>query len=171
MIRIECRCGLSNGTKGLGHLCEHCKTQVLQRDFRLVIVAGGFDPIHSGHIDHIKKATLLGDVLMVITHRDQTLSEKKGFCLLPIADRFAVLKELRSVHRVVEAIDTDGTVAETLRKYRPDIFAKGGDRDASSMPENELKVCDEIGCQIFYGIGDLLNSSTDLVRTLTKEGI
>lgn len=49
-----------------------------------VLIAGGFDPIHSGHIDHITKARGLGDELIVILQTDENLLKKKGWCLLPI---------------------------------------------------------------------------------------
>ena len=63
---------------------------------KIVAVAGKFDPLHRGHIDHIKKAKKLGDKLVVITHPDYivALNSHNGKCLMPLADRLAVLREL-----------------------------------------------------------------------------
>ena len=60
------------------------------------------------------------------------------------------------------SVDKDGTITETLRKYKPDILAKGGDRTANNMPQNELDVCKELGIEIKCAIGDLLNASSKM---------
>ena len=129
-----------------------------------VAVALGADPLHLGHLLHIREARKLGDYLIAITGPDEFLISKKGYCLLPLEDRMELLKSLREVDGVVVAVDKDGTVAETLRKIKPDIFCKGGDRTANAMPENEIKACEEIGCKIIYGVGKQLNSSSLLVQ-------
>lgn len=132
-----------------------------------IVVAGGFDPIHSGHVDHIRKAAMLGR-LTIILATDEQLIRKKDYVLLPYKDREAVLEAIKWVHCVVPSIDKDNTVAETLRVLRPAIFAKGGDRTPDNMPQSEIDVCAEIGCRIVYGCGDLLNSSSKLVDGLFR---
>jgi len=130
-----------------------------------VVIAGGFDPLHRGHIDHIKKAAELGR-LTVIVQSDEILERKKGYFLLPFEDRMAVISSIKGVSVVTPNIDKDGTCAETLKLVKPEIFAKGGDRTPDNMPQNEIETCKEIGCEIVYGVGDLLNSSSDIVRRL-----
>ena len=132
-----------------------------------VVIAGGFDPIHAGHIDHIQKAAKLG-YLTVILATDEQLIRKKGYALLPYRDREAVLNAICGVMGVIPSIDKDNTVAETLRTLKPDIFAKGGDRTPDNMPQSEIDICAEIGCRIIYGCGDLLNSSTNLVKRVVS---
>jgi D-beta-D-heptose 7-phosphate kinase/D-beta-D-heptose 1-phosphate adenosyltransferase len=109
-------------------------------------------------------AKKLGDYLIVMVNPDRDMVRKKGYCLLPLEHRLAILKELRCVDEVVVIIDKDGTCAETLKMIRPQIFAKGGDRTPNNMPENEIKACQEIGCKIVYGIGPKIASSQDLVK-------
>jgi len=130
----------------------------------VVCVAGGFDPIHKGHIKHIKKARKLGDYLVVIISRNDQMIQKKNYRLLPLEDRKAVIEELRSVDEVVVNIDKDTGCAETLRMIRPNIFAKGGDRTPDNMPASEVEACREIGCKIVYGIGKQLGSSSNYVE-------
>jgi cytidyltransferase-like protein len=134
-----------------------------------VLVAGGFDPIHSGHIDHLAKARSLGDDLTVILQTDENLLKKKGWCLLPYNDRRDVVSSIRYVDTVFMNLDRDGTCANTIQYLadmllRPDIFAKGGDRTPENMPQNEIEICKRLGIEIVYGCGDLLNSSSNLVE-------
>ena len=143
---------------------------------RIVIVAGGFDPLHRGHIDHIRKARALGNRLIAITHLDEILIAKKGYCFMPLADRQAILESIKWVDEVVISIDSDGTVAKTLEMLRQNtegelIFAKGGDRapDSVPIPRNETETCERLGIQIVYGIGDKLDSSQDIVKRVIKQ--
>ena len=51
---------------------------------KVVIVSGGFDPIHSGHIQYLLEAKKLGDILIVALNSDEWLIKKKAksLCLL-----------------------------------------------------------------------------------------
>ena len=137
----------------------------------VVAVAGGWDPLHGGHLAHMKGARLLGKMLIVITHTDEMMVRKKGYVFLPLAERLEILKELRCVNQVVVAEeygDQDGTVCKTLEALRPHIFAKGGDRVETNMPKSELEVCDRLGIRIVYGVGEKINSSSGLVENAAR---
>lgn len=84
---------------------------------------------------------------------------------MPLAQRMEIVRALRCVDEVVASIDQDETVAETLRLVKPDKFAKGGDRspDKVPIPAKEVEVCNEIGCEIVYGVGEQLESSSELL--------
>ena len=131
---------------------------------KTVCVAGNFDPLHIGHVRHIQKAKKLGDKLVVIIHPDNDVIKKKGYCFMPLEQRKAIIEELKSVDEVVVAIDNDITCAKTLRLIKPNIFAKGGSRVLGTLPENEIQICQELGIQIVYGIGEQLASSQELVK-------
>jgi len=136
----------------------------------VVVVSGFFDPLNGkGHITHIQEAKKLGDWLVVILSRDDQVVAKgnkpNGPFYPDITERIAVIRELRSVDEVVVSVDDGITCAETLRLVRPHIFAKGGDRTPDNMPECEIKVCEEIGCQVVYNVGDSkVTSSSELIR-------
>lgn len=136
-----------------------------------VAVTLSFDLLHDGHIDHLEKAHKLGDKVIIIVDPDEFLLIK-NFCIMPLKARMRVANFLAEnidwIDKVVVSIDRDGTCAETLRMLKPDILAKGGDRIPENMPENEIKVCQDIGCQIVYGVGDLLNSRTELIEGVCK---
>lgn len=122
---------------------------------QVVCCAGKFDPLHDGHRSHIEEAAKLGDWLIVITHPDEVVEvSAKGYCYQPLAERITALRrELPCIDEIVVAEDEGGTVARTLERIRPDIFAKGGDRTPDNMPECEISTCKAIGCRIVYGVG------------------
>lgn len=134
----------------------------------IVAVCGAFDPLHSGHLEHIKEAKKLGDYLIVILNPDEDIIRKRGVVFMPMGQRYQILKALRDVDEVVIAIDGDGTVANTIRMLKPDILAKGGDRQPDNMPKNELDACKEVNCKIVYGIGRQLASSTELIKKVLE---
>ncbi len=133
-----------------------------------VMVAGKFDPVHDGHIDHILKASSLAHKVIIVTHRDETLKKIKGKCNIPLWARLAILKGLVEFYNlnaeVILADDDDGKVAETILNLQPDYFAKGGDRTPENMPKEEIDACEEVGCEIIYGVGELLNSSSKMTK-------
>jgi len=130
-----------------------------------VAVGGGFDPLHVGHLRHMKEASKLGDHLTVIVNGDGDMVRKKGYCFMPLAERMEIVGSLKFVSQVLACLDNDGTVVRTLKWLKPDIFAKGGDRTPDNMPLSELEACKEIGCRIVYGVGGgKVESSSELVK-------
>lgn len=49
---------------------------------KTIVVSGGFDPIHIGHVRMILEAAQYGKVI-VIANSDEWLLRKKGFCFMP----------------------------------------------------------------------------------------
>ncbi len=136
---------------------------------RTVAISGGFDPVHVGHILHFKEAKSLGDYLLVILHSDQWLINKKGFVFMPYEERKVILESIRYVDEVVPTVDDDPSVYKSLEYYKPDIFAKGGDRTEGNLPKRELDVCQKHNIKIVYGVGGKkIQSSSELVRNLRK---
>lgn len=132
---------------------------------KIVATSGGFDPLHFAHVRHIKEAKKLGDWLLVILTRDDQLIKKKSFVFMPYEERKEILEAISWVDEVVENIDEDITSVESLKKYKPNLFCKGGDRTPDNMPIEEIEVCKKIGCKIIYGVGgDKIQSSSELVK-------
>ncbi|WP_433158474.1 PfkB family carbohydrate kinase [Kribbella sp. CA-247076] len=101
-----------------------------------VVATGGcFDVLHAGHIAGLEAARQLGDALVVLVNSDAGVQRLKGAGrpVNPIEDRCRVLRSLRCVD-AVEVFGGD-TPAELLDQLRPDIWVKGGDYDAESLPE------------------------------------
>jgi rfaE bifunctional protein nucleotidyltransferase chain/domain len=134
---------------------------------KIVVAASGyFDPIHVGHIEYLMLAKKLGDKLIVIVDNDHQACLKKGKPFMPEKERLEIVKNLRCVDEVFLSIDQDGTVCKSLEKIRPDIFAKGGDRNVGNIPEKAI--CDAMGTKIIDGLGAKIQSSSSLIANAKK---
>jgi len=121
---------------------------------KIVLITGGFDPLHSGHIAYIKEAATLGDYLVVGLNSDEWLARKKGRSFMPWEERAEVLVHLQMVDRVINFDDNDNTAIDAIRKVvglfpRSEIiFANGGDRTQENIPE--MSVAD---VKFVFGVG------------------
>ena len=107
----------------------------------VVVISGGFDPIHAGHIALIKSARELGDQLIVGVNSDTWLTRKKGAAFMPWHHRAEVVRNLRQVDEVMSWEDHDNSAIGLLERVKREfpndqiIFANGGDRTAVNIPE------------------------------------
>ena len=112
---------------------------------KVVLVTGGFDPLHSGHISYFKEAKKLGDKLVVGLNSDEWLTRKKGKPFMPIKERVEIIRNLKMVDDVLTWEDNDDSASGAIFKlmatsgYNCDIvFANGGDRTQNNIPEMKL---------------------------------
>ena len=133
----------------------------------VVMVSGGFDPVHAGHIRLIRAAAEYGDVI-VIANSDEWLFEKKGFVFMDFDARAEILNAIKGVIMVDSVDDGDGTVCEAIYRHKPTYFANGGDRGRSNTPEQS--VCEDLGVELLWGVGGdkKLASSSDLVKNIRE---
>lgn len=125
-----------------------------------IAISGYFDPIHIGHIEYINNAKKLGDWLIVIVNNNKQCQLKKGKHFMDEYDRMLILKNIKAVDEVFLSIDEDKSVCKSLVAVNPDVFANGGDRNNSEIPET--KICKENNIKIVDGLGDKIRSSTEL---------
>jgi cytidyltransferase-like protein len=132
---------------------------------KIVIITGGFDPIHSGHIAYINAARKLGDILIIGLNSDDWLTRKKGSPFMPYLERSAVLRNMKGVDFVIDFDDTDNSAKHAIwmvrQSYPRDtiIFANGGDRTNANIPEMDI---DDNNIEFVFGVGgeDKKNSSS-----------
>ena len=125
-----------------------------------VAVSGYFDPIHVGHLEYLKMAKELGDSLVVIVNNNLQCKLKKGKPFMDQNDRLEIVKALRFVDEVFLSVDQDITVCKSLEAVKPDIFANGGDRATSEVPETPI--CKKYNIKMVDGLGDKIRSSSNL---------
>ena len=136
---------------------------------KIVLITGGFDPLHSGHIAYFKAAKTLGDLLIVGLNSDDWLVRKKGAAFMPWNERLCIINNLSMVNEVYTFDDDDGSAKHFIQQARahyPDaelIFANGGDRTKDNIPE--MDVIDS-NLSFVFGVGgeDKKNSSSWILQ-------
>jgi len=135
---------------------------------KVVIVSGGFDPIHSGHISYFRAAKILGDIVVAGVNSDAWLTRKKGRPFMNYADRFLVVSSIRYIDFTMgfnddddSAIDLINAVKKTWPRHEI-IVANGGDRVEGNNREIGVK-----GVTFAYGVGGYhkMNSSSDILKS------
>lgn len=134
---------------------------------KIVVVSGGYDPVHSGHIALFNEAKKLGDVLIAGVNSDEWLVRKKGQAFMPWCERSEIIKNLKSIDRVLKFNDSDNTACDLLTQvkelYPNDniIFANGGDRTDKNIPEMTVP-----GVEFIFGVGgtNKANSSSWILQ-------
>lgn len=132
---------------------------------KIVITSGYFNPLHVGHVNLMRDAKAMGDFLAVIVNNDEQVKIKGSIEFMPQQERVEIIKALRPVDEVFLSIDQDASIANSLsslaQKYLAEngrdavelYFAKGGDRNASNIPEAETMVCRQFNITIINGVG------------------
>jgi len=136
---------------------------------RIVLITGGFDPLHSGHIAYFKAAKALGDILIVGVNSDAWLTRKKGAPFMPYSERATIVKNIVGVDFVIDFNDDDGSAKRAIQMVRsmyPSaqiIFANGGDRTQTNIPETDSGVGN---IEFVFGVGgeDKKNSSSWILQ-------
>ena len=135
----------------------------------IVLITGGFDPLHSGHIAYFKAAKALGDILVVGINSDAWLIRKKGSPFMPFKERAEIVRNIVGVDFVIDFDDADGSAKHAIRMVRASypqeriIFANGGDRTQTNIPEMDSGM-DNV--EFVFGVGgeNKMNSSSWILQ-------
>lgn len=141
---------------------------------KVALVTGGFDPIHSGHIEMIRAAKEHGEQVWVGLNSDEWLARKKGFVFMPMQERVAIVQALAGVDRVISWDDSDGSASGAIFKAlsfgaEHVVFCNGGDRASKEdLPKEERMWFGHAKCSFEFGVGgtDKRNSSSTLVENI-----
>lgn len=134
---------------------------------KIVVVSGGFDPVHSGHVLLMNSAKTYGDYLVVGVNSDAWLERKKGKYFMPYSERSAIVGNMKAVDEVMAFNDDDGSACDLLEKVKSVykghqiIFANGGDRTAVNIPEMRIK---DVIFQFGVGGENKANSSSWILQ-------
>jgi len=139
---------------------------------KIVLVTGGFDPLHSGHILYFREAKKLGQKLVVGVNSDEWLARKKGRPFMPFIERLKIIKELSIVDDVISVDNDDkfddagGAIFKLLSTTSAKIIvANGGDRIEGNIPEQEI-YGDHPNVEFVSGVGGTtkINSSSWILQ-------
>ena len=136
---------------------------------KIVLITGGFDPLHSGHIAYFKAAKALGDILVVGVNSDAWLTRKKGSPFLPYKERAEIVRNIVGVDFVIDFNDSDNSAKHAIwmvrQSYPNDkiIFANGGDRTDDNIPEMDVQ---DNNLEFVFGVGGFnkANSSSWILQ-------
>ena len=138
----------------------------------IIVLSGGFDPVHKGHLRMFREASQLGHHVIVGLNSDEWLTRKKGKPFMEFEERKEILEGFKYINQVLSFDDTDDTASDIIRVVHDifdyqDIdlqiyFANGGDRTTDNVPE--MDICKELGVEMLWGVGgEKIQSSSWLI--------
>jgi len=135
----------------------------------VVLITGGFDPLHSGHIAYLRAAKKLGDILVVGVNSDTWLGRKKGQAFMPFSERAEIVRNIVGVDFVIDFDDSDNSAKHAIIMVRQSypgskiIFANGGDRTDTNIPEMDIV---DSNLEFLFGVGgtNKANSSSWILQ-------
>ena len=153
----------------------------------IIILSGGFDPVHKGHIRMFREAANLGHQVIVGLNSDDWLIRKKGKPFMKFEERKEILEGFKYINQVLPFDDSDDTACDLIRRvhslydgeeheynyddvghqgmvgYHQIYFANGGDRTSNNVPE--IPVCKELDVVMLWGVGGgKIQSSSWLIK-------
>ncbi len=145
----------------------------LARQGKTVVFTNGcFDILHRGHVEYLRQARALGDILIVGVNDDRSVRRLKGAGrpLVPQQDRTYLLAALMIVDYV--CLFPEDTPLQLIQSLHPDVLVKGSDYQLHEIVGREA--VEERGGRVVT-IPLVENRSTsniiDKIVTLTKQGI
>jgi len=148
------------------------------KKYKVILISGGFDPVHKGHIECINRAKELADEVWIGLNNDKWLFRKKGKSFMDEQERAFVMNSLKNVDWVYimnPRDSNDDTAIDFIESSRTRYirehgelpkgvmaFGNGGDRTETTTPENS--VCDSLGIDSVWGLGDKIQSSSWLLE-------
>jgi len=142
---------------------------------KVVMVSGGFDPIHIGHVRYIQEAKKLGDFLIVVINNDNWFKVKGKPVFMHDKERKEIIEAFGCVDRVIISSHKKGTkdisVCEEIKKIKPHIFANGGDRKPDGDPVPEVEICKKLNIEMVYNVGrgGKIRSSSEMLKEYSKK--
>ena len=150
----------------------------MSKKYKVILISGGFDPVHKGHIECIQKAKKLAEEVWIGLNNDSWLRRKKGKSFMKEGERKFIMESLRDVDYVYvmnPLIHGDDTAIDFIDHARKKFvnqngdlpkgvmaFGNGGDRTETTTPEND--VCNSYGIESVWGLGKKIQSSSWLLE-------
>lgn len=155
----------------------------MQNKYKVILVSGGFDPVHKGHLQMIEAARELAEEVWVILNNDTWLKQKKGKSFMKEKEREYIMSQVKGVTRTFichPRIPADKTVCDgiysAIMAFRRDYdeplsmaFGNGGDRVKGNIPEEEY--CNSMGVEMVWNLGEKIQSSSWLLEKYQNSAV
>ncbi len=148
-----------------------------------MLVSGGFDPVHKGHLQMIEAARELADEVWVILNSNSWLRNKKGKAFMKESEREYIMSQIKGVTKTFicnPRIPADKTVCDgiysAVMAYRREIngkmrmaFGNGGDRVQGNIPEEDY--CKSMDVDMVWNLGEKIQSSSWLLEKYQNSAV
>ena len=145
------------------------------KKYKVMLVSGGFDPVHKGHLEMIEKAQEMAEEVWVILNNDFWLKQKKGKPFMKEREREYIMSRVKGVTKTFVCNPrsaTDKTVCDGIYSALTHSvesmmnhylwLGNGGDRGKGNIPEEDY--CNSMGVDMVWGLGDKVQSSSWLIE-------
>ena len=153
----------------------------MKKEYKVILVSGGFDPVHKGHLEMIEEVAKLGNEVWVILNNDKWLTNKKGKPFMKEDERKYLMSRIKNVTNVIVCNPRGGDdqtvcdgIYEAINQYRRKFkgkmsmaFGNGGDRIEGNIPEKEY--CDSMKVSFVWGLGKKVQSSSWLLEKFQNQ--
>ena len=153
------------------------------KKYKVILVSGGFDPVHKGHLEMIESASELAEEVWVILNNDFWLRQKKGKSFMKEEEREYIMSRIKGVTKTFVCRPrnaSDQTVCDGIysainyyrRNYDGELsmaFGNGGDRGQGNVPEEDY--CNGYGIDMVWGLGDKVQSSSWLLEKYSNQAV
>ena len=138
---------------------------------KIIILSGGFDPVHIGHVRMFKAAKEEDAIVIVGANSDAWLTRKKGKPFMEESERIEILEGFKYIDYVYTFNDDDDSACGLIKKVidlhsnnnMEIFFGNGGDRTNTTTPEVEF--CNQNNIEMLWGVGGgKIQSSSDLIQ-------
>lgn len=127
-----------------------------------MLANGCFDLLHAGHVEHLREASAMGDVLVVGLTADSAIG-KPGRPIIPWKDRAEMLLALKFVD-IVSCCDN---AVEAIMHWQPSVFVKGIDYEGVGVLPQERAACDAVGAEIRF-TKSTKRSTTEIIEKIRR---
>ena len=142
--------------------------------YDIMILSGGFDPLHVGHIRMIQHARDMAALVVVGINSDEWLQRSRGRVLTPFDDRCEIVASIRGVTSAVgfddERRHARCRLIKMVCRLSPGAkiaFGNGGDRTSTNVPE--VEICQELGVDLVWGVGgSKVESSSGIIESAER---
>lgn len=158
----------------------------MKKKYKVILVSGGFDPVHKGHLEMIEEASKLGNEVWVILNNDKWLRNKKGQAFMNEDERKYIMSRIKNVSNVIVCNPRGGDdetvcdgIYEAILQYRRKFrykgknismaFGNGGDRvkKLNNVPEEDY--CNSMEVDVVWGLGKKVQSSSWLLEKFQNQ--